>query len=135
MESEVTKHFLLVQAVEEADRSGEFVPLDDRSLSDSDGEADRILEQRSERLFGVLEKEHPRQVGAAVTATMSHTWIKLVVVVVALVIGLATKQLGPERRINVLAFPLFGVLAWNICLLYTSPSPRDLSTSRMPSSA
>ena len=26
------------------------------------------------------------------------------------------------------------VLSWN-CLLYTSPSPRDLSTSRMPSSA
>ena len=24
---------------------------------------------------------------------------------------------------------------WNDCLLYTSPSPRDLSTSRMPSSA
>ena len=24
---------------------------------------------------------------------------------------------------------------WNHCLLYTSPSPRDLSTSRMPSSA
>ena len=26
-------------------------------------------------------------------------------------------------------------LSYNICLLYTSPSPRDLSTSRMPSSA
>ena len=25
--------------------------------------------------------------------------------------------------------------SYNICLLYTSPSPRDLSTSRMPSSA
>ena len=25
-------------------------------------------------------------------------------------------------------------VSWN-CLLYTSPSPRDLSTSRMPSSA
>ena len=24
---------------------------------------------------------------------------------------------------------------WGVCLLYTSPSPRDLSTSRMPSSA
>ena len=24
---------------------------------------------------------------------------------------------------------------WTTCLLYTSPSPRDLSTSRMPSSA
>ena len=26
-------------------------------------------------------------------------------------------------------------LPFKICLLYTSPSPRDLSTSRMPSSA
>ena len=32
-----------------------------------------------------------------------------------------------ERRIR-------AYLRWN-CLLYTSPSPRDLSTSRMPSSA
>jgi len=30
--------------------------------------------------------------------------------------------------------PGFHDLLWN-CLLYTSPSPRDLSTSRMPSSA
>ena len=36
---------------------------------------------------------------------------------------------------------LIGVFLWEtigqyiICLLYTSPSPRDLSTSRMPSSA
>ena len=28
-----------------------------------------------------------------------------------------------------------GYQLWNNCLLYTSPSPRDLSTSRMPSSA
>ena len=32
---------------------------------------------------------------------------------------------------------VIGLLGWMfyICLLYTSPSPRDLSTSRMPSSA
>ena len=34
-----------------------------------------------------------------------------------------------ERRVGQLQVQLF------ICLLYTSPSPRDLSTSRMPSSA
>ena len=28
-----------------------------------------------------------------------------------------------------------GVVSWSGCLLYTSPSPRDLTTSRMPSSA
>ena len=31
--------------------------------------------------------------------------------------------------------PLFNAIMYNRCLLYTSPSPRDLSTSRMPSSA
>ena len=31
--------------------------------------------------------------------------------------------------------PSFDAVAANDCLLYTSPSPRDLSTSRMPSSA
>ena len=30
---------------------------------------------------------------------------------------------------------LIPILLFGICLLYTSPSPRDLSTSRMPSSA
>ena len=30
---------------------------------------------------------------------------------------------------------LYRVILLNDCLLYTSPSPRDLSTSRMPSSA
>ena len=33
----------------------------------------------------------------------------------------------------ILGFSLLAILI--ICLLYTSPSPRDLSTSRMPSSA
>ena len=42
------------------------------------------------------------------------------------------------------AVPQWGAVEWgfvaasgllHVCLLYTSPSPRDLSTSRMPSSA
>ena len=45
------------------------------------------------------------------------------------------KKIFPSRAGS--SFPLsfiFG-LAFAACLLYTSPSPRDLSTSRMPSSA
>ena len=42
------------------------------------------------------------------------------------------KAQGDERTI----FGTDGVRGLaNACLLYTSPSPRDLSTSRMPSSA
>ena len=42
----------------------------------------------------------------------------------------------PNQVNNVLAFPrVAGTPKSKGCLLYTSPSPRDLSTSRMPSSA
>ena len=37
-----------------------------------------------------------------------------------------------EEFVRDFVFPMFRA---NTCLLYTSPSPRDLSTSRMPSSA
>ena len=48
--------------------------------------------------------------------------------------GLTYEQaLGEHNR--VLQTELNGEREKNACLLYTSPSPRDLSTSRMPSSA
>ena len=40
---------------------------------------------------------------------------------------------GKTLKINTHAIPVMGEPT--ACLLYTSPSPRDLSTSRMPSSA
>ena len=42
---------------------------------------------------------------------------------------------GAGKRMPFYADNLPGVLDIGPCLLYTSPSPRDLSTSRMPSSA
>ena len=38
-----------------------------------------------------------------------------------------------KRGLSIITLHASGEIA--ICLLYTSPSPRDLSTSRMPSSA
>ena len=52
--------------------------------------------------------------------------------------------IGEENHLNIKQYLLFEWRNWRlipkdkkywICLLYTSPSPRDLSTSRMPSSA
>ena len=40
----------------------------------------------------------------------------------------------PEMFESHFSIPMAGAIL-NTCLLYTSPSPRDLSTSRMPSSA
>ena len=41
----------------------------------------------------------------------------------------------PVRHNPFLTIASLGIALAMICLLYTSPSPRDLSTSRMPSSA
>ena len=45
---------------------------------------------------------------------------------------------GEERSVETRSLPMLPALAYLLsedCLLYTSPSPRDPKTSRMPSSA
>ncbi len=116
MESDATKQFLLVRSVEEADREGSVIPLDERGFQDSGAETSdgQMLEERTRRLFAGLADRFPNPVRSAMTATSSHGWIKIALILGAFLLGLATKQLGPERRVNVLAFPLFGLLAWNL---------------------
>ena len=51
-------------------------------------------------------------------------------------LGYCTKVRGePNGSMRVAALEAFTGINYYTCLLYTSPSPRDLSTSRMPSSA
>ena len=47
--------------------------------------------------------------------------------------ALSEENLANETGVDLLLTGAYSIL--NGCLLYTSPSPRDLSTSRMPSSA
>ena len=49
----------------------------------------------------------------------------------------AIEVLLVEKQANYMTCPTsnYVIGGFNNCLLYTSPSPRDLSTSRMPSSA
>ena len=53
------------------------------------------------------------------------------------IVGLTTMQAAAGSLILIFTCPLglVVIVRWITCLLYTSPSPRDLSTSRMPSSA
>ena len=53
---------------------------------------------------------------------------------IALKVAKRKGDLASESRILMNIGTLYGRMN-NTCLLYTSPSPRDLSTSRMPSSA
>ena len=48
----------------------------------------------------------------------------------AIIIGMVASQFPPDQRKKIIFLGIGGA-----CLLYTSPSPRDSSPSRMPSSA
>ena len=50
-------------------------------------------------------------------------------------INVRTNADSPKDSAAAIAFGAEGIGLCRTCLLYTSPSPRDLSTSRMPSSA
>ena len=62
------------------------------------------------------------------------------IIMISILVGRMPKHLQPRTRFFGLALAmvtrilLLLSITW-VCLLYTSPSPRDLSTSRMPSSA
>ena len=56
-------------------------------------------------------------------------------ITVAAKLGLPDPSANPRLRSAIALGKAQNMPKDNICLLYTSPSPRDLSTSRMPSSA
>ena len=54
------------------------------------------------------------------------------------IIGTASGEelyLSEDEKVNLVSTISGSLEKGKVCLLYTSPSPRDLSTSRMPSSA
>ena len=53
----------------------------------------------------------------------------------ALYMTLRLMQVSAERKDKRQTFVPFGKVKVYVCLLYTSPSPRDATLSRMPSSA
>ena len=100
----------------------------------------RILEKQSELLNKFAEKELNQSVVSNHSSTVSVPAVAPVPVVedpAGLDTGPSgsglTAELNPLG--HYLGGPSRGCSNHDTCLLYTSPSPRDLSTSRMPSSA
>ena len=93
--------------------------LEDRGWSRDGGDAERQVL----RFKGKVASSQPLAVLLSVLAAIGSACF-----------GLVLRQLAPQLHWWPLLLIGLGPLA-GACLLYTSPSPRDLSTSRMPSSA
>ena len=124
---------LLIQAIEESDRGGGVLPLADRAEATREAvrsappgrtiqpsiglaRADEIvLALRAERLLARVRLRSPA-VDYVLAVAGGLTWLGRATLVIALIVGLSLSTLDGSRRINILAFPLIGLIAWNFLI-------------------
>jgi hypothetical protein len=121
----------MVKAIEEIDRAGSILPPGDRAqatretmreLGVASGDAGSgvgdpvvagALADRAERLLAPLVERHPI-VGEVLGRTRTPAWILAILLLIAFASGIALSALDGSRRINILAFPFLGLIAWNL---------------------
>src|SRR4051794_39769277 len=122
---------LLIHSIEETDRAGEVIPLADRTdasravLRDSgkpaeaqpsaalSAQSQTFLVERSRRLLDRLKLRSPAVMHVLALAG-GLTWLGRFVLVAAVAVGISLSALDGSRHINILAFPLIGLIAWNL---------------------
>lgn len=132
MREDTLRAVLMVKAIEGIDRAGAILPPGDRAqatreavralgtpaeevLAGDDRLLSRALGDRAERLVGPLVQRFP-VVEEALGRTRTPAGLLLVLLLVAFASGIGLSALDGSRRINILAFPFLGLIAWNICM-------------------
>lgn len=115
----------LVRAVEIEDRGEALLTREDRQQAnaaardqqDSGGSGQRLegqfLARRGRFAAARLTTRHP-SVDKTLRYSRWPSWIGWAVPIAALVLGLITNEIGSGKRLNIVAFPLIGMFAWNL---------------------
>jgi hypothetical protein len=140
MRERALRSVLLIKAVEEADREGTLLPAADRAAATREAargrseasepaggdartgplspESQRLLAARAQLLHSRLAARVPA-VGSVLALAGVPSWLGALLVGLGLVGGFSLSALDGSRRINVLAFPLLGLVLWSL-LVYLS---------------
>jgi hypothetical protein len=133
MEGRDLSTLLLVRAIEECDRQGELLPSADREVATraalreardatpfaSDGSLTAagvsILLDRAQRLVAGIA-DHERVIAPLLALHRPGHVLSWLVPVAAFAFGLGLTALDASGWINILAFPLIGVVVWNLAV-------------------
>lgn len=133
MREDTLRAVLMVRAIETVDRAGTVLPpgdraqatreavralgtgVDEATLAADDRLLARALGDRAERLVGPLVGRFP-VVGEALGRTRTPAGLRVVLLLVAFASGISLAALDGSRRINILAFPFLGLIAWNLAM-------------------
>lgn len=115
---------LFIRALEEGDPAGERVPMAER-ISASTAAADAagldFIRARAKTL-GARFKGPLAQAFAGVGSIRSAWpgWLGPAVAAAVFFLGWVTHDLGPDGRVSLLAFPLLGLILWNLAVVMVS---------------
>jgi hypothetical protein len=131
MHAAALRRVLLIRSIDEGDKAGEVLSLAERAEATQraakespaivqglagatlPAAAERLLERRAELLFARLTVRSPVVVRVLELAG-GVSWLGWALLAVAFVCGLGMSALDGRQRIDLLAFPLLGLLAWNL---------------------
>lgn len=139
--------FTLIRALEECDSEGGLIPLASRRAATRDmappehpadvaGDPvnDAFLLRRARLLTTRLASTHP-EIARLVHPVPWRPWALAIGSLLAFGTGYSAAEFGPEQRLNLLSFPLVGLLLWNLAfyiLLGISAAGSRRSRQRPP---
>jgi hypothetical protein len=137
MREEDLRRVLLVKAIEDTDSDGLLIPAADRIAAARDAKREapgaseeELLAARAKTLLTRLAVRHPF-VDTVSALAAGPAWVGWLLVALALILGVGLSALDGTRRINVLAFPLLGLVLWNLAVYgaiaaaaWRGPGPR-----------
>ena len=121
----------LVRAIETEDADGALLTREDRAQADAAARSASVSLQgdRAERTYlaerarfaaARLETRHPGIAGLLARSRWPR-WLGVVLPLIALVAGIVANELGAGRRMDLLAVPLLGTIAWNLLVYLSLP--------------
>ncbi len=126
MTEDEARYVELVRAVEQEDREGTLLTREDcaqaeakargasRAIKDRRA-ADAFIAARADFAAGRLATRHPGIV-ALVRRSRWPRWLGIALPLLALVAGFVANEFGTGKRLDLLAVPLLGTIAWNILI-------------------
>lgn len=130
MHADALRRILLVKSVEDHDADGAVLTHGEReaatreavrahpatgAASARDTRTWRVLDRRASELYERLVQRHP-VVGRTVMLESHASQASLAVLLVAFVCGVVLSLVDSRVRIEILAFPLLGVVLWNLAV-------------------
>lgn len=123
MTEDSAKTVCLVKAVETSTGTAEFWSADDAAWASqgaahvvgSEANAEKFIECRARLAWDKLLDRRP-EFKRLQAKSLSRPWLGWLLVLVALAGGVLIDHIGPDKRINILAIPVLGMLLWNLII-------------------